>query len=537
MAVKGLWTNVEDQILKAAVQKYGVHQWSKVASLIQKKTARQCEIRWKEYLDPTLNFQEFSKQEDERLLQLVKTLPNQWRTIAEMMGRTSQQCLERYNFLLESTRKDGADTNNVMDVNPSLETQPAKPDAEELAEDEREMIAEARARLVNTQGKKATRKVRERMLEESKRIAQLQKRRELKQAGIVTSLKKPKKKYATEIDYNADVIYEVVPPVVIYDVTKENERSLKELEDFERNIDRRGKRGYLEGKEDGDTKHDGNHKDKKPKKDNNNNKQNEQRQNIKSSDTVLLDDYKKPALKLSTPKKPESTENQSVPINKLREFLTDAFKRLPEPKNDFEIMLDDDEEEEPSLSEREQLTKDEEQGEEEEKEEEEKQVVEIEMESFDTRHIITIPPKIDSPKDELDVEYNKLIEHSQAGSVNTILATDLADWQSINEEIKATTEQEIPAHPSAMAEQPPIDPRSLFTQICNRKTRIDRIKNSLDNLVKPLIEQDEKDCNRLMHSIPEVRRNMHKYYIRYLMYLREKKAIEERKSWLQQFTK
>lgn len=50
--------------------------------------------------------------------------------------------------------------------------------------DEREMLSEAKARLANTEGKKAKRKARERMLDESKRIAMLQRRRELKQVGI-----------------------------------------------------------------------------------------------------------------------------------------------------------------------------------------------------------------------------------------------------------------------------------------------------------------------------------------------------------------
>ena len=47
------------------------------------------------------------------------------------------------------------------------------------------MLSEARARLANTQGKKAKRKARERQLEEARRLAVLQKRRELKAAGIM----------------------------------------------------------------------------------------------------------------------------------------------------------------------------------------------------------------------------------------------------------------------------------------------------------------------------------------------------------------
>ena len=47
------------------------------------------------------------------------------------------------------------------------------------------MLSEARARLANTQGKKAKRKARERQLEEARRLAVLQKQRELKAAGIM----------------------------------------------------------------------------------------------------------------------------------------------------------------------------------------------------------------------------------------------------------------------------------------------------------------------------------------------------------------
>jgi len=53
---------------------------------------------------------------------------------------------------------------------------------------ELEMLSEARARLANTQGKKAKRKAREKQLEEARRLAALQKRRELRAAGIESVL-------------------------------------------------------------------------------------------------------------------------------------------------------------------------------------------------------------------------------------------------------------------------------------------------------------------------------------------------------------
>nr|CAD2172310.1 unnamed protein product [Meloidogyne enterolobii] len=46
-----------------------------------------------------------------------------------------------------------------------------------MDEDELEMLSEARARLANTQGKKAKRKAREKQLGEARRLASLQKHR------------------------------------------------------------------------------------------------------------------------------------------------------------------------------------------------------------------------------------------------------------------------------------------------------------------------------------------------------------------------
>ena len=67
-----------------------------------------------------------------------------------------------------------------------------------MDEDEKEMLQECRARLANTKGKKAKRKAREKLLEEARRMSQLQKRRELKQAGI--DIFKPLK--IKGVDYN-----------------------------------------------------------------------------------------------------------------------------------------------------------------------------------------------------------------------------------------------------------------------------------------------------------------------------------------------
>ncbi|KAH9063675.1 pre-mRNA splicing factor component-domain-containing protein [Lactarius deliciosus] len=171
----GVWKNTEDEVLKAAIAKYGKNQWlvtlnhyvtsrslfhsrARISSLLVRKTPKQCKARWYEWLDPSIKKTEWSKEEDEK-----------WRTIAPIVGRTATQCLERYQKLLDVAE---AKENEELGLAGPSDTGPGA--------DDKEMLSEARARLANTQGKKAKRKARERQLEEARRLAVLQKKRELK---------------------------------------------------------------------------------------------------------------------------------------------------------------------------------------------------------------------------------------------------------------------------------------------------------------------------------------------------------------------
>lgn len=216
----------QDEILKAAVMKYGKNQWSRIASLLHRKSAKQCKARWYEWLDPSIKKTEWSREEDEKLLHLAKLMPTQWRTIAPIIGRTAAQCLERYEFLLDQAQRKEEGEENLDDprklkpgeIDPNPETKPARPDPKDMDEDELEMLSEARARLANTQGKKAKRKAREKQLEEARRLAALQKRRELRAAGIGVGNRKRKIK---GIDYNAEIPFEKQPARGFYDTAEE----------------------------------------------------------------------------------------------------------------------------------------------------------------------------------------------------------------------------------------------------------------------------------------------------------------------------
>ncbi|XP_022719074.1 cell division cycle 5-like protein [Durio zibethinus] len=223
----GVWKNTEDEILKAAVMKYGKNQWARISSLLVRKSAKQCKARWYEWLDPSIKKTEWTREEDEKLLHLAKLMPTQWRTIAPIVGRTPSQCLERYEKLLDAAcardenYEPGDDPRKLRpgEIDPNPESKPARPDPVDMDEDEKEMLSEARARLANTRGKKAKRKAREKQLEEARRLASLQKRRELKAAGIDTRQRKRKRK---GIDYNAEIPFEKRPPSGFYDVADED---------------------------------------------------------------------------------------------------------------------------------------------------------------------------------------------------------------------------------------------------------------------------------------------------------------------------
>ncbi|GLE06316.1 hypothetical protein PINS_up015563 [Pythium insidiosum] len=242
----GVWKNTEDEILKAAVMKYGMNQWARVASLLSRKSAKQCKARWYEWLDPSIKKTEWSREEEEKLLHLAKLMPSQWRTIAPIVGRTAAQCMEHYERLLDAAQQqqqqgatdgaaDGSDDPRRLrpgEIDPNPETKPARPDPIDMDEDEKEMLSEARARLANTKGKKAKRKAREKQLEEARRLAALQKRRELKAAGLTsrvdrstTSSYKKKRKF---IDYSSEIPFQKDVPAGFFDVSEERQASLKQ---------------------------------------------------------------------------------------------------------------------------------------------------------------------------------------------------------------------------------------------------------------------------------------------------------------------
>mmetsp|Transcript_41418 Transcript_41418/g.66553 ORF Transcript_41418/g.66553 Transcript_41418/m.66553 type:complete len:266 (-) Transcript_41418:845-1642(-) len=68
--VKGPWTTDEDNVLKQLVALEKIDNWASVAAKIPGRTAKQCRERWRLNLDPAINHDPFTPEEDKLLLML-----------------------------------------------------------------------------------------------------------------------------------------------------------------------------------------------------------------------------------------------------------------------------------------------------------------------------------------------------------------------------------------------------------------------------------------------------------------------------------
>ncbi|GFP94470.1 myb-related protein 3r-1 [Phtheirospermum japonicum] len=88
-----------DEILRMAVQRFKGKNWKKIAECFKDRTDVQCLHRWQKVLNPDLVKGPWSKEEDEIIIEMVKKYgPKKWSTIAQHLpGRIGKQCRERWH--------------------------------------------------------------------------------------------------------------------------------------------------------------------------------------------------------------------------------------------------------------------------------------------------------------------------------------------------------------------------------------------------------------------------------------------------------
>ena len=99
------WTKEEDDFLIQQVKQHG-NKWSQISKLIPGKSPRECSNRWIHHLNPDLNPDHFTKEEDNIICRNVKEIGKNWEIIAKFLpGRTPISIYNRYNAILEKDPK------------------------------------------------------------------------------------------------------------------------------------------------------------------------------------------------------------------------------------------------------------------------------------------------------------------------------------------------------------------------------------------------------------------------------------------------
>jgi hypothetical protein len=106
--LKGSWTRQEDEVILNFVHVHGCKTWTKLAKMLPGRIGKQCRERWMNHLNPDLCRDQWTEEEDARLMDLHREFGNKWSRIAEHLpGRADNMVKNRWYSIL-SKKSQGA---------------------------------------------------------------------------------------------------------------------------------------------------------------------------------------------------------------------------------------------------------------------------------------------------------------------------------------------------------------------------------------------------------------------------------------------
>lgn len=114
-STKKKFTQAEDQCLSYLVSIHGLNNWKRIAWNMPGRSVRQCRERWKYYLEPNINHQVWTKEEDRLLIAKFQELGPSWARMTNFFrNRTDIDLKNRYHRLERSIKRTERELNSQM---------------------------------------------------------------------------------------------------------------------------------------------------------------------------------------------------------------------------------------------------------------------------------------------------------------------------------------------------------------------------------------------------------------------------------------
>lgn len=132
--VKGAWTQEEDDHLIALIQKFGKN-WSLISKYMPSRSGKQIRDRFLNTLDPTLNREKFSEEEDQKIIDLFNKYGTAWSKISGFFDRRTGDMIKNrfYSSLKKKLGEDeylkvklNAKSNQSILANDSVDDHPKR---------------------------------------------------------------------------------------------------------------------------------------------------------------------------------------------------------------------------------------------------------------------------------------------------------------------------------------------------------------------------------------------------------------------------